>query len=361
MPADPFPPATGAPTLRTLAALAGVSPMTVSLALRNHPSISPATRERVKKLATAHGYQPDPVIAKLMHHLRKRRVHASKSTLCGLRMRSLAPETTPASDYGNEVLRGARQRAESLGFRLDVMSIDEEGLRPRRLQQILINRGVDGIVLLPMRTPVRLAGLLDWSRFSAVSATPSVITPRLHEAMPDLFGNTLLLCGKLAERPCKRIGLVVVAEHDVRVNHRVLAAFLWHSRFAGDTAIPPLITPQYDPDADAIHRWIEEHNPDAIFTNSESTLNQIFGLLSNRQRRQITLASTTLLAPSTSRFSGIADNAHEVGAAAVEIVAAMIQRGECGLPTTPRTTLIAGEYFVPPRGRHKSPKQPGAR
>src|SRR5689334_2943501 len=116
-----------APTLRTLATLANVSPMTVSLALRNHPRISAATRERVKKVAAAQGYQPDPVIAKLMHHLRKQRGHRVRSTLCGLQMRPLTRDPQREIDYGTEVLRGARQRAESLGFRMDVLSIDEEG------------------------------------------------------------------------------------------------------------------------------------------------------------------------------------------------------------------------------------------
>jgi hypothetical protein len=29
------------------------------------------------------------------------------------------------------------------------------------------------------------------------------------------------------------------------------------------------------------------------------------------------------------------------------MLAAMVQRGECGLPVTPRTTLIGGQFFVP--------------
>lgn len=329
--------------------------MTVSLALRNHSSISPATRERVKKLAAARGYRPDPVVAKLMHHLRKRRGRTSLSTLCGLKMRSLDSDAAHAADYGSEVLRGACQRAESLGFRMDVMAIDEKGLTPRRLQQILLNRGVDGLVLLPMRVPVRLAGLLDWSRFSAVSATPSVISPRLNEAMPDLFGNLLLLCSKLAEQGCKRIGLVAAAEHDVRVNHRVLAAFMWHSRFGSSAAIPPLVTPQYDPDPTTLKQWIEVNNPDAIITNSELTLDPISSLLTARKRCRITLASTTLAAPTTTRFTGIIDNAPEVGATAIEMLAAMIQRGERGLPTLPRTTTIAGRFYLPKLLQRRSP------
>lgn len=329
--------------MRTLAALAGVSPMTVSLALRNHPSLSATTAARVRELAAAHGYRPDPAIAKLMHHLRTRRVHRPQATLCGLRLRWDAT----ASHYGAAVLDGARRRAESLGFGFDVVVIDEPGVTPRRIQRILVDRGVEGLLLLPMREPVNLAGLLDWSRFAAVSATPSVMTPALNQTMPDLFGNTLLLCRKLTERGCRRIGLVAIAEHDVRVNHRVLAAFLWYSHFGGGATVPPLVIPLYDPDPVALRTWVREQQPDAIITNAEFTLGRIAQLVESGRSPRITFASTTLLSPATSRFSGIVDNGPEVGAAAVEVLAAMVQRGECGLPSTPRTTHIVGQFFSP--------------
>jgi len=48
------------PTLRSLAAEAGVSPLTVSLPLRNHPRISATTGERIQQLAELRGYTPDP-------------------------------------------------------------------------------------------------------------------------------------------------------------------------------------------------------------------------------------------------------------------------------------------------------------
>jgi hypothetical protein len=54
---------------------------------------------------------------------------------------------------------------------------------------------------------------------------------------------------------------------------------------------------------------------------------------------------STSIHPPLARYGGINEKPDEVGAAAVEAVAAMIQRGERGLPASPRTILIAGEYF----------------
>lgn len=47
------------PTIRQLAALAGVSIGTVSMALRDHPRISTATRARIQALAREHRYHPN--------------------------------------------------------------------------------------------------------------------------------------------------------------------------------------------------------------------------------------------------------------------------------------------------------------
>lgn len=341
------------PTLRTLAAQAGVTSMTVSLALRDHPSISVATRTRLKKLAAAKGYRPDPAITKLMHHLRTRRGQRVRSTLCALCLKPRVATAPGGYDYMREVLGGARRRADSLGFGLDLMAIDEEGLTPRRLQRILLSRGIDGVVLLPMSTPVRLASLLDWSLFAAVAATSSVLTPRLNTAIPDQFGNMLRLCRSLAERGLRRLGLVTLHEQDVRVDHRVMAVFGWHSQFGGGEAIPPFVMERREPDMSSLVAWVGQHQPDTIISDSEIDLDRIAALLRPAERRRITWASTSLL-PELARYPGIDEKASEVGAAAVEVLAAMIQRGERGLPVSPRTTLIAGEFFAPRGSRRKT-------
>src|SRR3954467_6338095 len=60
----------GRVSLRTIADEAKTSRMTVSLALRGHPSISAAQRKRVQKLARRLGYTPNPIVTNLMGMLR---------------------------------------------------------------------------------------------------------------------------------------------------------------------------------------------------------------------------------------------------------------------------------------------------
>ena len=69
--------------MRQIAALAGVSAMTVSRALRNNPRITPEVRSKVHKVALKLGYRPDPQVVKLMNHLRHRNKPTFVASIAG--------------------------------------------------------------------------------------------------------------------------------------------------------------------------------------------------------------------------------------------------------------------------------------
>src|SRR5688500_7367481 len=160
-------------TVRTVAAAAGVSAMTVSLALRNHPRIPPATRLLVQKAAAKLGYRPDPVVAKLMHHLRVRRKPGFQASIAAL-------TTVPAGEelpYLRDIVRSARTRAEQLGYAYEVHRIEEADKPREGLQRMLRARGVEGLILLPMAMPSPVTALLNWQEFSVVTTTHAVLEP----------------------------------------------------------------------------------------------------------------------------------------------------------------------------------------
>jgi transcriptional regulator with XRE-family HTH domain len=68
-------------TLRDLAAHLGVSPATVSRALRHDPRITEAVRLRVAKAAAKLGYRRDPKLSQLMSHVRATKQHTFQGTL----------------------------------------------------------------------------------------------------------------------------------------------------------------------------------------------------------------------------------------------------------------------------------------
>src|SRR3712207_6245053 len=55
-----------APTLVTVAEAAGVSVATVSRVVRNHPDVSPATREHVLKVIADQNFRPSPLARALV-------------------------------------------------------------------------------------------------------------------------------------------------------------------------------------------------------------------------------------------------------------------------------------------------------
>src|SRR5882724_9194975 len=96
------------PTMRSLALAAGVSPTAVSLALRNDPSIPARTRNRIQRVARAHGYRPDPVLTHLMQHLR-----SSRTTRGVANLAVFAPLQVP---FTQRLVAGAEARAALLGY-----------------------------------------------------------------------------------------------------------------------------------------------------------------------------------------------------------------------------------------------------
>ena len=283
--------------------------MTVSRALGNRSRVSAATRERVLKLAERIGYRPDPEVAKLMHHLRKRRKPVFQGVLCALTNRP--PELQHY--YTNEILRGARQRADALGYGFSVLPFDTMNSPRERLGSVLRNRCIEGLLLLPMKEPVDLSDLLDWRGFSVVAATSSVLGPEVHRVTPHQYANTLLLCRRLREQGYQRIGLVLSATQDSRVNHTFAAAVMWHNRHESGADVPHLI---YDGTTPAgLREWFRDARPDAIVTSEDQHSRTFAKILGLRLPGRIGFAS--LDTNPTSGLSGIDELPAEIGSTAI--------------------------------------------
>ena len=143
----------GTPTVRQLAELAGVSRTTVSLALRNHPSISLPTRERIRVLADTHGYVLDPLYARLMGQLRVRRADRPTEKLAFLTSWPERDEWYQKAYNDRNYYKGACERAAKLGYEIEVFWAKEPGMTARRLSKILHTRSIRGVIILPLSRP----------------------------------------------------------------------------------------------------------------------------------------------------------------------------------------------------------------
>lgn len=106
------------PNLREIARQARVSHTTVSLSLRNHPSIPISTRERIRRLAEQLGYRPNVLISALMSQVRLKVRNSSLEVIAFLTGGASANDWQEHSASVG-FYEGAQHRAQELGMRVE--------------------------------------------------------------------------------------------------------------------------------------------------------------------------------------------------------------------------------------------------
>lgn len=124
----------GRATIRDVAKLAGVAPITVSRALNNSGYVSAEVRARVEQAAAALDYVPNM----LAHSFRSDRTHTLALVLTDI--------TNP---FWTTVARGVEDVASAQGFTVILCNTDESEAKQARYLSMLMRRRVDGVLLAP--------------------------------------------------------------------------------------------------------------------------------------------------------------------------------------------------------------------
>jgi LacI family transcriptional regulator len=331
------------PTLKSIAAKAGLSGAAVSLALRDHPSIAPRTRARVQRLAARLGYRADPTVTRLMTYLRQRRgVRATGA----LGLLTMFPQAAPW--LGNAFLRrihtAAEARAHQFGYQLEEFWLAAPGMTPARLRDILLARGIEGLLVLGQ--PPGLAPVpFDFARFACGAIGYSLETP-LHRACQHQYQEMFTALGRLAALGYERPGLVLPEDSDARTRRHWSAAFLAaQQRWPAARRVPPLIAPRID--GAIFGRWFRAHRPDAVIAQSPGAAEYLRWLRDAGARVPADCGFADLDVEPTpgDACSGIRQNYEQVASAAVDLVVSQIQRNERGIPAHPKVVLIEGEWI----------------
>lgn len=233
------------PTIRQLALLAGVSRTTVSLSLRNHPSIPAATRERIQKLAQQEGYQIDPLVATLMTQLRIARRRRTQEKLVYLTSWN-ERDAWRASPNDAAFHEGAQIAAARLGYDVEHIWSQEPGLTGRRLSKILYTRGIRGVIIAPLPRPHQHIAL-EWPHFAAAAISETIIEPHLHRTTHSHGNGMKMMLQRLKEMGYQRIGLANLQEHERLVGHAWEAFYyVHHHSLPAAQRIPPLFLPTWE-------------------------------------------------------------------------------------------------------------------
>lgn len=127
------------PTMRDVAARAGVSLKTVSRVLNGEPAVHPKTRDRVLGAATALGFRRNDIAASL------RRLGQSMETI------GVVIEDVANPFYG-AMLRGVEEVTRARGYLLITASSGEDAVLERETLSAFLSRRVDGLIVVPAGT-----------------------------------------------------------------------------------------------------------------------------------------------------------------------------------------------------------------
>jgi len=180
--------------MRDVAERLGVSPMTVSRALSGRPGIGEATRQRVLAEVAALGYRPN----KLARGLRSGGPHE----LIGLLVTNLG------NPFYSQLAVGVEQIAVRYGARVMLGSTGGDTDTEQEVVDDLLDRGVDGLVVIPAGHEHDHLGEVQRRGTPVVLAASPPMGAELDCVLVDDFGGTRAACRRLIEHGHRRIGFV---------------------------------------------------------------------------------------------------------------------------------------------------------
>lgn len=326
-------------TLQDIARRAGVSKMTVSLALRGHGRVAPATRDRLRELALSMGYRPFPLVAAHMSMVRMRQ-RASYAGTIGFVSRGQSPERGKGDEMHLRIYRGAKRRAEERGYRLEWFPLGDAGMDGKRLSEILKARGIVGLVLgSDYVLPPHLH--LDWDQFAVATFGRTNLGHELHRATADYFWAVREVCRQARSHGYRRVGLALSKEHDKAHEGLHRSAFLgcqveWPQR----EHVPVLLAPVWE--KRPFLEWVRAYRPEVVVSCGDEALKWL------REDGMDVPRDMGLIRPHTDnralKIAGFIFDDAEIGAASVDLIIEQLHLNQRGLPEICRRVLLRGKW-----------------
>jgi len=334
-----------------------VSQVTVSLALRNSPTISEARRKQIHEVAQQMGYRPNPVATAFAHSKKRAQGSAIRESLAWL---NFWPDPKKLRSWGefDRYWAAAKACAEKYGYRLE--EFVAHGMTLTRLEQQLRTRGIKGILLPPHGDlPLELKDF-GWEHFSVVRFGTAMAEPAVHCVGADAVANVICAFNAMRERGYRRIGFVGYQPGKRLTLHAYLGQ---QQLMPPEDRVPPFAmpgnfeqVPRFEP---TFVEWLRRHQPDAILTEVEH-IPAMLARAGVRVPQDVALASTTVLdIPQID--AGIDQNALEIGRVAIFVLISLLRDHDQGIPPIHREIRIKGKWVdgrslpeksMPPRRAH---------
>lgn len=187
-------------TIKDIAKKLGISPSTVSRALKNHPDISEETRKAVKELARELNYTPNTVALSLRNR---------KSNLIAIVM----PEIV--HHFFSSIISGVEKIANERGYNVVIFQSNEEYEREVSICRVIKNSGIEGVVVSLAKTTRDTAHFKELKN----AGIPLVFCDRIagdidtDRVVVDDFKGAYSAVQHLISMGCRRIAHYAAVQH----------------------------------------------------------------------------------------------------------------------------------------------------
>lgn len=251
-----------------------------------------------------------------------------------------------------------------MGYSLEEFKLRDSELSPKRLSQILISRGIVGLLLPPIENPGNPLEL-DYEQFSTVTFGYSITPHLFHLVTNHQFHSMSLALEELAKLGYQRIGVFLHEYVDSKTDNAYTSSYWrFQQRHPEREHIPACIVPDGQSDREALVAWINAHQPDVILSDTDEPTTEMLAKLGLNVPKDIGCAWLSQSGENDAR-AGIDQKGQLIGQTAIDFLVGMLQRGERGIPETPIRMLVEGAWrpgktVLPQRQRkprHKKGRQ----
>jgi LacI family transcriptional regulator len=186
-------------TIKDIAKELGISPSTVSRALKDHPDISPKTRKAVKELAEKLNYEPNAIALSLRNR---------SSKTIGI----IIPEIVHF--FFSSVISGIEEIAYQEGFTVIICQSNENYEKERNIIHTLISKRVDGILVSVSKTTTNYDHFLEMQRSNipVVFYDRVLNIPQTDRVIVDDYTGAYKAVEHLIRMGCQRIAHLATSQ-----------------------------------------------------------------------------------------------------------------------------------------------------
>ncbi|MGZ0655703.1 LacI family DNA-binding transcriptional regulator [Coraliomargarita sp. W4R72] len=331
------------PTFKDIAQKTGFSRSTISLALRNHPSIPEKTRLKIVKAAAAIGYKPNPLVAALMAQIRdKKRIHEEKIAII-FRFNETMAERKHYDTFYPALYDAIRTHATKQGFGIDEFYLGKDPLPEKRLSKILSTRGTHGVIFFPGQDDPQLEyPELDWELFATVIIGYNTDKKNHHQVASDYTFDIDASMDRIHTKGHHRIGLAITRTVSKSTNDAWLSRYLLDQQnHPREAKIPPFISEKVNFEKEKVVEWYEKYKPEVILVAGKDIYDILVeaGVKVPQEVKVVNLVQRK-----ETGLAGVNPHTGEVGRAAIDLLASLLRSNQIGLPDFPRSVAIKGHW-----------------